>query len=65
VPLFLVTLIQQTLRNSFNLGDFGGFHGKVFLRVDFRFLLIEWVLGAELLAKGSPHGSPTTPIVSL
>jgi hypothetical protein len=35
VPLFLVTLIQQTLRNSFNLGDFGGFHGKVFLRVDF------------------------------
>jgi hypothetical protein len=24
------------------------------LMVDFRFLLIEWVLGTELLAKGSP-----------
>jgi hypothetical protein len=41
VPLFLVTLIQQTFRNGFDLGDFGDFHGKVFLRVDFRFLLIE------------------------
>jgi hypothetical protein len=41
VPLFLVILIQQTLRNGFDLGVFGGFHGKVFLRVDFRFLLIE------------------------
>jgi hypothetical protein len=38
VPLCLVILIQQTLRISFDLGDFGGFHGKVFLRVDFRFL---------------------------
>jgi hypothetical protein len=45
VPLFLVTLTQQTLRNGFDLGAFCGFHGKVFLRVDFRFLLIEWVLG--------------------
>jgi hypothetical protein len=35
VPLFLVILLQQTLRNSFDLGVFGGFHGKVFLRVDF------------------------------
>jgi hypothetical protein len=61
----LVTLIQQTLRNGFDLGDFGGFHGKVFLRVDFRFLLIKWVLGAELLAKGSPRGAQTTPKVSL
>jgi hypothetical protein len=37
--------------------DFGGFRVlglEVFLRVDFRFLLIEWVLGTELLAKGSP-----------
>jgi hypothetical protein len=33
---------------------FGGVLEKVFLRVDFRFLLIEWVLGHELLAKGSP-----------
>jgi hypothetical protein len=41
VPLCLVILIQQTLRNGFDLGVFCGFHGKVFLRVDFRFLLIE------------------------
>jgi hypothetical protein len=40
VPLCLVTLIQQTLQNGFDLGDFGGFHGKVFLR-------IEWVLGGR------------------
>jgi hypothetical protein len=65
VPLCLVTLIQQTLRNGFDLGVFGGFFGKVFLRVDFRFLLIEWVLGIELLAKGSPQGTPTIPKVSL
>jgi hypothetical protein len=65
VPLFLVILIQQTLRNGFDLGVFGGFHGKVFLVVDFRFLLIEWVLGTELLAKGSPRGTPTIPKVSL
>jgi hypothetical protein len=37
-----------------DLGVFGGFHGKVFLSVDFRFLLIEWVLGTELLTRGSP-----------
>jgi hypothetical protein len=65
VPLCLVTLIQLTLRNDFDLGDFGGFHGKVFLRVDFRFLLIEWVWGTELLAKGSPRSAPTIPKVSL
>jgi hypothetical protein len=65
VPLCLVTLIQQTLRNGFDLGVSGGFYGKVFLRVDFQFLLIEWVLGAELLAKGSPRGAPSTPKVSL
>jgi hypothetical protein len=65
VPLYLVILIQQILRNGFNLGVFGGFHGKVFLRVDFRFLLIEWVLGTELLSKGSPWGTPTIPKVSL
>jgi hypothetical protein len=35
VPLCLLILIQQTLRNGFDLGVFGGFHGKVFLRVDF------------------------------
>jgi hypothetical protein len=41
VPLFLVILLQETLRNGIDLGVFGGFHRKVFLRVDFRFLLIE------------------------
>jgi hypothetical protein len=61
----LVILIQQTLRNGFDLGIFGGFHGKVFLRVDFRFLLMEWALGTELLYKGSPRGAPTIPKVSL
>jgi hypothetical protein len=59
----LVILIQQTLRNDFDLGDFGGFHGKVFLRVDFRFLLIEWVLETEVLAKGSTRGASTIPKV--
>jgi hypothetical protein len=54
VPLCLVSLLQQSLRNSFDLVVFGGVLEKVFLRVDFRFLLIEWVLGHELLAKGSP-----------
>jgi hypothetical protein len=29
-PLCFVILIQQTLRNSFDLGVFGGFRGKVF-----------------------------------
>jgi hypothetical protein len=41
VPLCSEILIQQTLRNGFNLGVFGGFNWKVFLRVNFRFLLIE------------------------
>jgi hypothetical protein len=41
VPLCLVTLLQQTLRNGFNLVVFGGVLGEVLLRVDFRFLLIE------------------------
>jgi hypothetical protein len=48
--------------------DFGVFRVlglEVFLRVDFRFPLIEWVLGTELLAKGSPRGTPTIPKVSL
>jgi hypothetical protein len=65
VPLCLVILLQQSLRKGFDLGVFGGFHGMVFLRVDFRFLLIEWVLGTELLAKGSPRGTPAIPKVSL
>jgi hypothetical protein len=61
VPLFLVILIQQTLRNSFDLGVFSGFHGKAFLWVDFQFLLIEWILGTELLSEGTQ----TIPKVSL
>jgi hypothetical protein len=65
VPLCLVIFIQQTLRNGFDLGVFSGFHGKVFLRVNFQFLLIEWVLGTELLAKVSPRGAQTIPKVSL
>jgi hypothetical protein len=65
VPLCLVILLQQTLGNSFNLGVFSGFLGKVFLRVDFRFVLIEWVLGTELLTKGSPRGTPAITKVSL
>jgi hypothetical protein len=65
VPLCLVILFQQSLRNGFDLAVFGGSHGKVFLRVDFRFLLIEWVLGTELLAKGSPQSTPVIPKVSL
>jgi hypothetical protein len=40
VPLCLVTLLQQTLRNGFDLMVVGGVRGKVFLRVNFRFLLI-------------------------
>jgi hypothetical protein len=65
VPLCLVILIQQSLQNGFDLGVFGGFHGKVFLRVAFQFLLIEWVLGTKLLAKGSPQGTPSISKVSL
>jgi hypothetical protein len=48
--------------------DFGVFRAlglEVFLRVDVRFLLINWVLGTELLAKGSPRGTPTIRKVSL
>jgi hypothetical protein len=48
--------------------DFGGFEVlglEVLLRVDIQFLLIEWVLGTELLAKGGPRGTPTIPKVSL
>jgi hypothetical protein len=65
VPLCLVILLQQSLRNGFDLGAFGGFHGKVFLRVDFIFLLIEWVSATKLLAKGIPRGTPAISKVSL
>jgi hypothetical protein len=65
VPLCLVILLQQTLRNGFDLVVFGRVHGKVFLRVNFQFILIGYVLGTELLVKGSPRGTPTIPKVSL
>jgi hypothetical protein len=65
VPLCLVILLQQSLRNDFDLGVFCGLHGKMFLSVDFRFLLIQWGLGTELLAKVSPRGTPAIPKVSL
>jgi hypothetical protein len=48
-----------------DFGVFGVLGLEVSLRVDFRFLLIEWVLGTELLAKSSPRGTPTIPKVSL
>jgi hypothetical protein len=48
-----------------DFGVFGVLGLEVFLRADFRFLLIEWVLGTELLANGSPRGTPTIPKVSL
>jgi hypothetical protein len=35
VPLVLVILLQISLRYGFDLSVFGGFHGKVVLRVDF------------------------------
>jgi hypothetical protein len=64
VPFCLVILIQQTLRSGFNMVVFGGVLGKVLFRVDFRFLLIKWVLGIVLLAKGSPRGTPAISKVS-
>jgi hypothetical protein len=66
---FMVLLPLIPLPNPQVKGlDFGGFGVlglEVLFRVDFRFLLIEWVLGTELLAKGSPRGTPTIPKVSL
>jgi hypothetical protein len=35
MPLCMVTLLQQTFRNNFDLVVFDGVLGKVFLRVDF------------------------------
>jgi hypothetical protein len=66
---FLVLLTLIPLQNPQVKGlDFGGFGVlglEVLLRVDIRFLLIELVLGTELLAKGSPRGTPSIPKVSL
>jgi hypothetical protein len=40
VPISLVNLPQQSLRNGFNLVVFGEVLGEVVLEVDVRFLLI-------------------------
>jgi hypothetical protein len=66
---FVVLLLLIPLPNPWVKGlNFGAFRvlgSELFLRVDFRFHLIEWVLGTELLAKGNPRGTPTIPKVSL
>jgi hypothetical protein len=60
----LISLPNSRVK-GLNFGVFGVLGLEVFLRVDFQFLLIEWVLGTEPLAKGSPRGTPTIPKVSL
>jgi hypothetical protein len=66
---FVVLLSLIPLPNPWvkelDFGVFGVLGLEVFLRVDFRFLLIEWVLGTKLLVKGSPQGTPTIPKASL
>jgi hypothetical protein len=66
---FVVLLALISLPNlqvkGLDFGVFGVLGLEVFLRDDFRFLLIEWVLGTELLSKGSPRGTPSIPTVSI
>jgi hypothetical protein len=66
---FVVLLLLIPLPNpqvkGLDFGVFGVLGLEVFLRVDFQFPLIAWVLGTELLAKGRPWGTPTIPKVSL
>jgi hypothetical protein len=53
----LCSLLEHGFVSDVKALDFGGFGVlglEVFVRVDFRFLLIEWVSGTKLLAKGSP-----------
>jgi hypothetical protein len=61
---FLSDLAPPNSWKAFDLVVFDGVLGEVVSEVDFRFLLIWWVLGLELLAKGSPWGTPTIPKVS-
>jgi hypothetical protein len=67
--LFVVLLPLIALPNprvkGLDFGVFGVLGLEVFLRVDFRFLLIGWVLGTELLAKGSPRSTTSIPKASL
>jgi hypothetical protein len=65
VVLLPLTPLPNPRVKGLDFGVFGVLGLEVFLRVDFRFLLIEWVLGTELLVKGSPQGTPTIPKVSL
>jgi hypothetical protein len=64
VLLPLIPLSNPQVK-GLDCGVFGVLGLEVFLRVDFWFILIEWVLGTELLAKGSPQCTPTIPKVSL
>ena len=63
--LFLVIPPFKSVEKSFDLVDFGWTRGEVFLRVDFQFRMIRWVLGLDLLATGCPWGTPSSPKVSL
>jgi hypothetical protein len=62
--LVLVSLPNLWVK-GLDFGVFGVLGLELFLWVDFRFLLIKWVLGTELRAKGSPRGTPSNPKVSL
>jgi hypothetical protein len=63
--LFPLISLPNLWVKGLDFGAFGVLELEVFLRVDFRFLLIERVSGTELLAKGCPRGTPTIPKVSL
>jgi hypothetical protein len=63
VLLPLIPLSNPQVK-GLDFGVFGVLGLEVFLKVDFRFLLIEWVLETELLAKGSPQGTSNIPKVS-
>jgi hypothetical protein len=65
VVLWAVIPLPNPCVKGLDFSGFGVLGLDVFVRVDFRFLLIEWVLGTELLAKGSPRGTPSIPKVSL
>jgi hypothetical protein len=65
VVLWAVIPLPNPSVKGLNFGGLGVLGKEVLLRVDFRFLLIEWVLGTELLAKSSPRGTPSIPKVSL
>ena len=59
--LFLVILPLKSVEKSFDSVVLGWTRGEVFLRFDFRLLLIWWVLGLDLLATRCPWGTPSSP----